>query len=143
MRRLFALLALASLLITCEATTADYKHGKSVSVDFSPAPRFIGDQQDSNSRRLRTSRTINVSTEERAFPGLSLTTLSNKIAQSKLKLPKPVQFRIYLKAKWDPAQLYKHFGFAGKSLDWVKKQPNFLVYLGYSKFWNAKGGRYM
>ncbi|OWZ00262.1 RxLR effector protein [Phytophthora megakarya] len=127
----------------CEANSTAYKDGKLVSPDFLPPPRVISEQNNSNSRRLRTSRTINNSTEERAFPGLSLTTLSNKIAESKLKLPKSLQFRIYLKAEWNPARLYKHFGFAGKSLDWVEKQPNFLVYLGYSKFWNAKGGRYM
>ncbi|OWZ18875.1 RxLR effector protein [Phytophthora megakarya] len=145
MGRFFTWVVLASaLLITYEAlTTAEYTNDKLISAELVPVPRLVGEQNDSNNRHLRTSQTIDENAEERALPKLNLLTKAKNFAATKLKFPKPVQFQIWLKAKWDPKRLYQHFGFTGKPLEWVEKQPNFAVYLEYSKFWNSKGGRYM
>ncbi|KAG7379336.1 hypothetical protein PHYPSEUDO_008737 [Phytophthora pseudosyringae] len=99
---------------------------------------------DSNQRFLRATETIggDAAAEERGIPSRLAGLVVKLQGATKLQLPKKMQFKVWLKAEWDPKQLSAHFGFAGKDKALVQNDPNYLVLLEYGKLWrkNALNG---
>ncbi|KAG3048200.1 hypothetical protein PI125_g26745 [Phytophthora idaei] len=127
---ILAVLAVAFLAIGEAVGTSGYRNRKLA--------------ENRSQRLLRTAGTTtdDATDEERGFQAILLGRLSNLAAKARLpKTAKNLQFRAWLKAKWDPNRLYEHFGFTGKELAVIRK--DYDVWLEYSKIWLAKGGRYM
>jgi hypothetical protein len=105
------------------------------------------ERHDNLSKRIlrgADSTTDDAATEERGFQASLLSKLSKLSTKARLpKTAKNLQFRAWLKGGKDPKAVYKQLNLAGKEPALVKKDPNFLMWLEYSKIWRDRGGRYM
>ncbi|POM73714.1 Secreted RxLR effector peptide protein [Phytophthora palmivora] len=142
MKRVFGFLVFMSVFVVISegfSTIIDVVHGSNNKI---AGHSVITLSDNSRNRMLRTSE--DTTTEERNIQSSAVGALSKIVKAVGLKKAgQKLQFKSWLLARRDPDYVLRKFKLKGIDVNTAEKLPGYDVFLAYSKYWNAKGGRFL